>query len=448
VRLGFAVLVGVLSLTGALMTGCETGGADISAPCSPATCPDGCCQESVCRAGITHDACGSGGGDCTICENGLLCGTERVCLALDTDVLVPDETSIDVPDTNLQDSASMESDHQDSASMESDHQDSASMESDHCSDESGAPDEETTCAPQDHKQCRGDTVYWFDSCGAPGSKVSDCPYGCLDGACKDCVPFCAGKECGDNSCGGDCGTCSGGRVCESGACICKAHDHLGCHSDGDVYWFNSCGSREDLAANCDFGEICEDGACACRTQDRKVCKDNAVYWLDSCGHAESVEKQCSASEVCLDFDYSCHSLSGLTWADPSSEEIKHFSAVESHCASLGDGWRVPTISELRTLIRGCESSETMGSCGVTNWCLSIYEPCLNDFCEGCAQNGGPANGCYWPDGLMGTCGRYWSSSVSTSYYGSDIIKFGVYFPTGRVLLFDDRYSTAYVRCVR
>ena len=39
----------------------------------------------------------------------------------------------------------------------------------------------------------------------------------------NCAPNCSGKECGDDACGGTCGTCPiGGQVCEEGGCTCVA----------------------------------------------------------------------------------------------------------------------------------------------------------------------------------------------------------------------------------
>jgi formylglycine-generating enzyme required for sulfatase activity len=37
----------------------------------------------------------------------------------------------------------------------------------------------------------------------------------------DCVPSCGGKECGDDGCGGGCGTCDPWKSCESGRCVTK-----------------------------------------------------------------------------------------------------------------------------------------------------------------------------------------------------------------------------------
>lgn len=71
--------------------------------------------------------------------------------------------------------------------------------------------------------------------------------------CGACVPKCDGKTCGDNGCGGSCGTCSGGNVCNAGgtACVAKTECTDGIDNDGDkkidyadVGCFESDGSQE------------------------------------------------------------------------------------------------------------------------------------------------------------------------------------------------------------
>jgi hypothetical protein len=41
-----------------------------------------------------------------------------------------------------------------------------------------------------------------------------------------CVPNCAGKICGDNGCGGSCGTCSSPLTCQAGQCACPEGEEL------------------------------------------------------------------------------------------------------------------------------------------------------------------------------------------------------------------------------
>ena len=50
----------------------------------------------------------------------------------------------------------------------------------------GTCDGETCCLANDHKDCSGAELYWFDNCGTKGSLVQSCPYGCAAGACNPC----------------------------------------------------------------------------------------------------------------------------------------------------------------------------------------------------------------------------------------------------------------------
>jgi len=110
---------------------------------------------------------------------------------------------------------------------------------------------------------------------------------------------------------------------------------------------------------------------------------------------------------------------------------------------LGDGaWHLPTISELRTLVRGCPAIETGGACGLTDSCLSSSS--YGEACNDCSEGGGPADGCYWPDEMQGTCSFYLSSSPVS---GGGNIVWLVLFDYGYVS--NDYVSAAWlVRCVR
>jgi len=109
---------------------------------------------------------------------------------------------------------------------------------------------------------------WYD-CGHSGSD----PSGTFPRACDgECVPDCSGKACGDDGCGGSCGTCDAG-VCIDNQCRTDCFDcepgHLGC--DGDVAWLCMPGAgacrqqqRVDCAA---MGRTCEAGDCVDREPD-------------------------------------------------------------------------------------------------------------------------------------------------------------------------------------
>lgn len=136
----------------------------------------------------------------------------------------------------------------------------------------------------------------------------------------------------------------------------------------------------------------------------------------------------------------------LTWQNPPAADSMTWQEAIDYCDSLTqDGnsdWRLPTISELRSLIHGCPATEAGGSCGVTDGCLS--DACCNNDCNGCAPGDGPNGGCYWPDGMQGTCGWYWSSSErDDGSYNAWLVLF--YYSYVSLSPKDYNY---YVRCVR
>ena len=63
-------------------------------------------------------------------------------------------------------------------------------------------------------------------CDDPSANLYGCGYGescSSDGTCEPCVPSCDGKHCGDDGCGGDCGTCAEDQYCALETFSCQ-HD--------------------------------------------------------------------------------------------------------------------------------------------------------------------------------------------------------------------------------
>lgn len=135
--------------------------------------------------------------------------------------------------------------------------------------------------------------------------------------------------------------------------------------------------------------------------------------------------------------------SGLTWPTSDPGPLSWVDA-QTYCAELDlaghSDWRLPTISELRTLVRGCPTQETPGTCGVTDSCL---DHTCQDTCFPCTAGHGPTNGCYGPSGLSNECGSYWSANLMD---GASDVWWDMDFEDGFIDTND--YNVNLVRCVR
>ena len=141
------------------------------------------------------------------------------------------------------------------------------------------------------------------------------------------------------------------------------------------------------------------------------------------------------------------SSSGLVWQNPPADSLMDLEDAKDYCNGLDlDGhndWYLPTISELRSLIRGCPSTVTGGTCGVMDDCLN--SSCQDSDCYDCSSGEGPADGCYWPDEMEGPCSWYWSSSPVED---NGFFAWHVIFNYGSVTNSYVDYYGYYVRCVR
>ena len=256
---------------------------------------------------------------------------------------------------------------------------------------------------------------------------------------------CMGKTCGS---GGDlnfyCGDCAGSEYCSlEDTCRDACQDTY-------TYQTLECGTspydRKIDCGVCETNEYCnEDQQCkdACQDADTHQTLECGTSPYDDnvdCGTCQSTEV-CTSSQTCMYNPYQ-----HLVWQNPSAGGTRTWPNAITYCDSLTlDGhsdWRLPTISELRSLIRGCPRTMTGGACGVTDSCNSFSE-CYNT-CVRCSDDGGPDNGCYWPDEMDGMCSSYWSSSYREA---NDSFTWGVFFNSGYVAdLY--KYNNHNVRCVR
>jgi agmatine/peptidylarginine deiminase len=164
------------------------------------------------------------------------------------------------------------------------------------------------------QSCGWNTEYGY-LCGETGED----PSGAFPLACPgSCVPDCSDKACGDDGCGGSCGACTAGTVCETNQCVagpCQPNcDGANCGPDGCG---GSCGT-------CPTGEGCNaEGLC------QAVCTPNCdsnACGTDGCGGSCGA---CGASETCeagqcvggcgdLTFEGCCDD-SVLTWCSQQGE---------------------------------------------------------------------------------------------------------------------------------
>jgi len=72
---------------------------------------------------------------------------------------------------------------------------------------------------------------------------------------------------------------------------CQTHYTFKCHA-GHIYWFDSCGNREDKKEYCEEG--CENDKCRedCPTHQNVQCHTGHVYWYDGCGEREGMKEYC------------------------------------------------------------------------------------------------------------------------------------------------------------
>jgi hypothetical protein len=139
--------------------------------------------------------------------------------------------------------------------------------------------------------------------------------------------------------------------------------------------------------------------------------------------------------------YWVDSATELMWQNQSPPEQPRAMTWESavlYCDGLDlaghDDWRLPNISELRSLVRGCPYTETGGSCPIVDTCphCGIEESCLTSDCWADGENEcqlcPSATECAWESALVGTCYVYedppFASRVDTYFSSSESVDTG------------------------
>ncbi|HPA57066.1 MAG TPA: hypothetical protein PLT70_06520 [bacterium] len=105
----------------------------------------------------------------------------------------------------------------------------------------------------------------------------------------------------------------------------------------------------------------------------------ASILMVSCGGDDSSDNKDNGVN-CTGVDKFCNSNDGTLWWSDVSSESMNWTMANNYCEILGG--RLPTISELRTLVKSCTGTVTGGSCDVTDDCLcySMSCGCLDENC--------------------------------------------------------------------
>ena len=230
-------------------------------------------------------------------------------------------------------------------------------------------------------------------------------YGCLD-----CTPECVGSQCGPDGCGGSCGDCPGGYVCDNfGTCLCQPQ------CQGKVCGNDGCGGS---CGTCPAGDVCNYlGQCVCMPKcQNKECGNDGCG--GSCG-------QCPAGEVCQQGVCQVPPHCGNDFCQPNLGEDCQTCPEDCQCYS-GDCCQsnpTPGCDDPDITACVCEMdsfccnnqwdglcvSEAQEQCGADCPCYPNCQgkQCGNDGCGGSCGQCPPGSQCNWNGQCTGSnsCGN-------------------------------------------
>lgn len=276
-----------------------------------------------------------------------------------------------------------------------------------------------------------------------GPKPS-CSCSTQDDCCDGCQPKNENGSCGA---GAGCmqpvcraGTCD--REIPGGFCLVAGV----CYRAGQGVGTNACSYCDVSRSTSSLSHAAAGTAC----DDRSFCNG-----ADSCDERGECSRHagnpCPAGgcTVCRETEKACvpgtwSDGAGLEWSLWHDDPRMMLGEAKAACEKLAlcgrEDWRMPTIDELRTLIRGCPSTQTGGSCAVR------AGGCLMSSCQaGCAGCGVATNQLpYWPVALGASALQHCSTTEVSNYPDNS---WGVDFANGAVGEFES-YPTCSLRCVR
>ena len=262
-------------------------------------------------------------------------------------------------------------------------------------------------------ECGGDNGCG-GNCGEcePGNECLDgkcCSNPCVDECCdmqtvcfrqECCTPECEGKECGDDGCGGTCGTCNYHGECIDAGCCDVPCDGLCCKAEeGEVCFVDSCcvpacddpekcgddgcgGSCGDCAA----GKECIDSLC-CESSlvcGGECCEEMQVCFSNYCCTPECTGKECGEDGCggsCGDCDPDVPCIDDKCCPNPCDQEYPECCPEGQVCVD-DEFCCAPKCADKECGDDGC--SGTCGECNDGIPCIDHV--CCVDYCgEACCS---------------------------------------------------------------
>ncbi|MCX6723539.1 MAG: hypothetical protein NT094_05800 [Candidatus Staskawiczbacteria bacterium] len=146
------------------------------------------------------------------------------------------------------------------------------------------------CTNHSYQRCVGNNIYWYDSCGTQQDLAQYCQNGCLNGLCQN--------NYNNNNYNGY-------------NYNCTYHAYRLC-SGNNIYWYDSCGTQQDLYNSCSNGLTCQYGQCVTSTQNynynnntgtyipyyKTICSGSVINWYDSFGAKSGLYRNCADKNSC------------------------------------------------------------------------------------------------------------------------------------------------------
>ncbi|MCX6792617.1 MAG: DUF1566 domain-containing protein [Candidatus Falkowbacteria bacterium] len=215
-----------------------------------------------------------------------------------------------------------------------------------------------------------------------------------------CLNYCAGKgfTCGDNGCGGTCGTCRSPQTCDAGTQKCSGEVVTGC---GDI--------NVECATNCPVGTVCGGGTVV----------DDVNYIVVSDSGCDSGSCNQSTDYYTRIWDEGHFSDTGANDQSDGRNNMSHLTSSQYsaalYCSDAAynnfSDWYLPSNEEL----------------------LTLYNASQNAYGTGYAQDG-----CYW------SSSQYDKGPIEAAVIGG----FGENFNSCRERIATTKSENTYTRCIR